>query len=331
MHGGAMEPYNWTEAMQLKWDLRAMMGDAAVPLVNFSSVFTMIDICYHVEGSNVGVYGLLKAPCTGTHPDENKTVERRRSAYLGVQTVMTLWDEDVVAVPDAQFTFNCTRSTKAPNNCAAQQSASTPVFGRHCDYANSTVVGHVAGLPDAAACQNTCCGKKGCTCWTWSPPPAYNQGCWMFNSSVPNLPMPHMTTGWVVRNSSASMPAPFVPMGYAFRNTSTTTSGITHAVVLDATTVLNDDRATQCNVTVSLPPTSSASAGSIPRMGGGISALKVLLTNGTVFEATSIPGSSGAVFPTDPTAPVAFSVDLFDAPTLIVREDAMPPIGAVHE
>ena len=56
-HGGAMEPFNWTETEQLKWDLRAMLGDAARPLVNFSSVFTIIDVCYEPEPNNVGKSG----------------------------------------------------------------------------------------------------------------------------------------------------------------------------------------------------------------------------------------------------------------------------------
>lgn len=33
MRGGAMEPWNWTETKQMKWNLRSMMGDAARPLV----------------------------------------------------------------------------------------------------------------------------------------------------------------------------------------------------------------------------------------------------------------------------------------------------------
>jgi len=34
MHGGAMEPWNWTEAKQMKWNMRSMIGDAARQLVS---------------------------------------------------------------------------------------------------------------------------------------------------------------------------------------------------------------------------------------------------------------------------------------------------------
>eukprot|EP00035_Acanthoeca_spectabilis_P026877 m.464571 g.464571 ORF g.464571 m.464571 type:complete len:665 (-) comp23580_c0_seq1:66-2060(-) len=339
MHGGAMEPYNWTEAKQLKWDLRAMLGDAHAPVVNFSSVFTMVDICYHAEGSNIGVYGLLKAPCTGTHPDENKTVAYARPAYRGVQTVTALWDDSVVAVPEAQFHFECTRPTQPANQCR-WQNASAPVVGRHCDYANSTRVGHQdSGLADASACQQACCALEGCTCWTWSPRPAYNQGCWMFNSSVPTLPMPNLTTGWVERNgTSPPPPAPFVPTGYAFRNTTAASAGVTHVVVVDATTMLEDDRLTQCNVTVTLPSTLLPAEATAPAAGAPTAharaprtspppAVRVIVGNGTVFQAEGVAGSTRPVFPPEASGTIAFSVDLFDGPTLIARGDALPPIA----
>jgi hypothetical protein len=40
MRGGAMEPYNWTETLQLKWDLRAMVR------ASFLYIFT----CVYWEG-----------------------------------------------------------------------------------------------------------------------------------------------------------------------------------------------------------------------------------------------------------------------------------------
>jgi len=199
-----------------------------------------------------------------------------------VQTVLSLWDDDVVHVPDATFDFQCTRAPGTGDNCKAQN-ASTPVFGRHCDFRNSTLMMHQV-LGNAAECQQACCGTVGCTCWTWSPPPAYNEGCWMFNSSVPNIPMPNLTTGWVHHNPDApSPPPPFMPTGYAFRNTSVAGGGITYVVLVDATVMLDTDRVTSCNVTVTTSDPSTVPHPTIPgesRRPHTGDALRILLSNG---------------------------------------------------
>ena len=55
--------WNWTETKQAKWNLRSMIGDAAAPIVRYSSVFTAMDVCYDEAPNNIGNYGLLAASC----------------------------------------------------------------------------------------------------------------------------------------------------------------------------------------------------------------------------------------------------------------------------
>ena len=40
-----------------------MIGDAATPLVKYSSVFSAMDVCYDAAPENIGNYGLLAASC----------------------------------------------------------------------------------------------------------------------------------------------------------------------------------------------------------------------------------------------------------------------------
>eukprot|EP00041_Stephanoeca_diplocostata_P016170 m.315804 g.315804 ORF g.315804 m.315804 type:complete len:212 (-) comp20280_c1_seq8:104-739(-) len=73
MHAGAMEPQNWTEALQLTWDIRSMVLHAAHRIVQLSSVFTLMDICYAPRDSNVGFYGQgnhdeIPKLCRDSHP-----------------------------------------------------------------------------------------------------------------------------------------------------------------------------------------------------------------------------------------------------------------------
>ena len=47
--------------MQAKWNLRSMIGDAATPLVRYSSVFSAMDVCYDAgPRNNIGNYGSAK-------------------------------------------------------------------------------------------------------------------------------------------------------------------------------------------------------------------------------------------------------------------------------
>lgn len=47
--------------MQAKWNLRSMIGDAATPLVRYSSVFSAMDVCYDAgPWNNIGKYGTAK-------------------------------------------------------------------------------------------------------------------------------------------------------------------------------------------------------------------------------------------------------------------------------
>ena len=60
--GGAMANppgFNWTETRQAKWNLRSLIGDAAAPLVAYSSVFSAVDVCY-AAADNPGNIGNCK-------------------------------------------------------------------------------------------------------------------------------------------------------------------------------------------------------------------------------------------------------------------------------
>ena len=60
--GGAMAKppgFNWTETRQAKWNLRSLIGDAAAPLVAYSSVFSAMDVCY-AAADNPGNIGNCK-------------------------------------------------------------------------------------------------------------------------------------------------------------------------------------------------------------------------------------------------------------------------------
>jgi hypothetical protein len=157
-------------------------------------------------------------------------------------------------------------------------------------------------------------------------------------------------TGLVHRNHSAPLPPPpFVPIGFAFRNKSAIGNAITHVAVWDATSsMLENDRITRCNVTV-MPaklsavtpkalaaPAESAKLVSAshedvtdresPLRRRSSRALTIMLPNGTIALATAVPGrEKEPIFPTARGQAVRFSVDLFDVPLLLAREDAIPP------
>lgn len=50
-------------SVQAKWNLRSMIGDAATPLVRYSSVFSAMDVCYDAgPWENIGNYGTAQLP-----------------------------------------------------------------------------------------------------------------------------------------------------------------------------------------------------------------------------------------------------------------------------
>lgn len=161
--------------------------------VRYSSLFTAMDICYDPGSNNVGFYGLVAATCAGAHPYENKTVDHVRPAYRAAQSVMSLWDDDVVPVA-ANFTFTCDRP-QADSRC---HNATVPAVGYHCDLAHSSDVAHPS-VGSAIECQQACCSAPRCNCWTWSDRTDATHGCWLKNSSAPLLPAANLTAGKVTQ------------------------------------------------------------------------------------------------------------------------------------
>ena len=144
-----------------------------------------------------------------------------------------------------------------------------------------------------------------------------------------------------VAHGNGSAPTPFNPTGYAFRNTSTSLAGITHVVVWDALPVMQDaNRVTRCNVTVTLathldaaasePTSSKTSAVASVSEPSASDVRLVVLGNGSVYEQDS------AVFPLPylaadvPLPPIRFELDLYDAPILVARGDALPGYMPSH-
>jgi hypothetical protein len=121
-------------------------------------------------------------------------------------------------------------------------------------------------------------------------------------------------------------------MGYAFRNTSVTGTGITHVVVWDAGGNMRvQDRVSNCNVTVAVNDAGAADSDAVggrkrgisdvkrwEEDGGGVVVVVVTLANGTV-----VPAAPGAIFPSSGGS-AWFNVNLYDAPIVIAREDAIP-------
>ena len=236
--------------------------------------------------------------------------------------------------------------------------ASSPRAGMHCDLKVGKYVGNYPAsneMDSAEACRQKCCGVEVCNCWTWSTRPE-NSGCWLKhypNASVPLVPAEKGLSGGKVKHSNAST-ALFNPTGYAFRNRTAATTGITHVVVWDAMPELQDaDRKTRCNVSVDIvtngKTTTNWSAsrsdededvleqqhqhrqraeGRLRQKGSEISdsvrsrsdpagAVLVVLGNGSIRATTT-------VFPESPSETIRFPVELYDAPTLFARDDALP-------
>ena len=161
-----MEPRNWTEVQQMKWNLRSMVGDAAHTVVRHSSLFTAMDICYHAGGRNIGFYGLLAATCAakpGSTVPDDKRVDHVRPAYRAAQSIFSLFDDDVVPVTDVTIGFQCTRvPTNGAGVCKVMgDNATAPKAGVHCDLAHTTSVAHYPDsneMMSADACRQRCCG-----------------------------------------------------------------------------------------------------------------------------------------------------------------------------
>jgi hypothetical protein len=349
--GGAMAHpgFNWTEVRQAKWNLRSMMGDAATPLVKYSSVFSAIDVCYDAAPENIGNYGLLAASCRaiegatctsgeGNHTRTclNKTVDHIKPAFTAAQSVMQLWDDDIVAITDAQFEFKCDRqpANPSPAPCPLDAHAQPPQVGMHCDLKNTT---HLTMAPaaDATECQSMCCADSQCNCFAYSSG-GYNAGCWLQNSPAPlqKVANHNISGGKVALPRPAPSPARategFAPVGHAFRNRSAALEGqITHVVVWDASpgcdgatcdTVREEDRLTHCSITVTHGLEGGGRfqlTGAPPLNDGG--SVQVVLMNGTVHgmaegQVAFQPGR------------VEMDVTLYDAPLLIAKRDAILPI-----
>ena len=237
--------------------------------------------------------------------------------------------------------FQCERNatTAGTDICLLDgDNASSPRAGMHCDLAVAASVAHYAAdnaMASAEACRQKCCSVKACNCWTWSTRPE-NSGCWLKrypNSSTPLVPADAGLSGGKVQHSNASTP-PFNPTGYAFRNRTAASAGITHVVVWDAMPELQDaDRTTRCNVSVHILPniTSEDQQGDVLERQKGlretsgstrgssdmVDAVFVVLGNGSIRATTT-------VFPKSSFETVRFSVELYDAPMLFAREDALP-------
>eukprot|EP00041_Stephanoeca_diplocostata_P016169 m.315787 g.315787 ORF g.315787 m.315787 type:complete len:273 (-) comp20280_c1_seq6:104-922(-) len=225
MHAGAMEPQNWTEALQLTWDIRSMVLHAAHRIVQLSSVFTLMDICYAPRDSNVGFYGLLAATCEGAHPDENKTIDHVRPAFRAVQTVMSLFDDDVEAMAvntrdNVSVTFTCSNGhtyqgnhDEIPKLCRDSHPA---LSGHHCDLDGAVHLPNGHLLTDTAeTCRQACCDMDPCDCWTYSTDTT-TKGCWLMQQSAPLQPKSNCTAGQLVQprphNNTPSVP--FSPVAY---------------------------------------------------------------------------------------------------------------------
>eukprot|EP00912_Choanoflagellata_sp_UC4_P002313 UC4_evm2s1456 len=318
-NGGAMEPRNWTEIQQMKWNLRYMVGDAAHQMVKYSSLFTAMDVCYrsNIPPGNIGSYGLLAATCApktpGSHVADNKSVDHVRPAYRAAQMMYTLFDDMIIPVKNTKLNFKCTRNATNSNSQSICETVADnftkPLHGMHCDLERSTNVAHYPisnEISGPKSCLEQCCSLKTCNCWTWSTLPV-NSGCWLKhydNGSSPLVPANGSTGaggyGGVVAQA-ANRSGPFNPMGYTFSNITVSPHSTTHVVVWDAVPLQDSDHKTECNISVI--------GGDGPDVQGH-EWLIVAIENGTVFKASSLFSQ--------------FQVELSDTPILIARSDALP-------
>ena len=191
----------------------------------------------------------------------------------------------------------------------------------------------------AIRCNDQCAssGTAACNCWTWSTR-SENAGCWLKNYSAgpnattPLLPADTGLFAGTVAQWNNSVPEPFNPVGYAFRNTSAAGGGITHVVVWDALPELQDaDRVTRCNVTVAMdtavPAPGTWAPHTEPPTVRGPELRLIVLGNGSVYELNGVDRhvASGA-----PQSTVRFELDLYDAPILVARGDAVPGYTPTH-
>lgn len=126
-------------------------------------------------------------------------------------------------------------------------------------------------------------------------------------------------------NASPVPRRPFRPAAYTFRNVSVSGGSISHFVFWDATpTMQEEDKLTTCNVTV------TSLASSEPQRPGwhqsaphpvGQQLLYAFLSNGTVFPLEQMAGT----VQTQADKVYLTNLPLYDAPILVVRQDAIPP------
>ena len=89
----ALSGIAWSEYSQAKWDMRRMLGDLGHDVE--SSVFTICD--FNHKGREINRKGLLRA-------NKTKKVISVKRAYYSVQNVVSIFDSNVVRVPDTVLT-----------------------------------------------------------------------------------------------------------------------------------------------------------------------------------------------------------------------------------
>ena len=103
--GGALGNHAWSEVAQAKWDTRRMLGDLGHDVE--SSVFSIMEMRY-TSGpiSTFNTKGILKSDAAGK-------VERPKLAYRAVQTVTSVFDDQLTRIVHVEHTFN---DKVAPND-----------------------------------------------------------------------------------------------------------------------------------------------------------------------------------------------------------------------
>jgi hypothetical protein len=105
----ALREYPWTEASQVKWMLRRLLGDLGHDIP--SLYFTIIDIVYERYQKQAGIHtinrkGLLKA-------NDDRTVAGVKPAYYAFQHLAAIFDERLARIPHVKVETNAQRALAA--------------------------------------------------------------------------------------------------------------------------------------------------------------------------------------------------------------------------